>query len=178
MSNHVTHLLPAYVNCELDRIKRDQVLRHVRVCAACQKALNEEESLTRDLKTWLPRMGRPTSGQIARLRTRVLSEAFALGRSAYSGHRFLSSIGVVLAALLVTAFVVSAMFGSPTNVSAAPNQFVPADIQATSTPVHTDSPSTVATLVALSMTPAPDQTLAVIGSPMAAPVPYTERQTY
>ncbi|MHB8628931.1 MAG: zf-HC2 domain-containing protein [Aggregatilineales bacterium] len=175
MRYHVTHLLPAYVHGQLNPKQLTRVTQHVRVCVDCRAALAREQAIARQLATHLPRIGQPAPGQLKRLWPRVRAEVFRAPRRAYQlNTRLWSSAGVLFVAVLIGAFALAALFGGPTSANAAPNQFVPGDVQMTNTPVHTDAPPVDATGVAL-LTPSASSTARVVGSPPPAPAPETVR---
>ncbi len=175
MRYHVTHLLPAYVHGQLNAQQSARVTEHVRVCIDCRAALAREEALIRQLASYLPRIGQPAPNQLKRLWPRVRAEMLRAPHRAFNHNtRVWSSAGVLFVALLIGAFALAALFGGPTYANAAPNQFVPGDVQMTNTPVHTDSPAADATGVAL-LTPPPSVTARMVGSPPPAPAPDTVR---
>jgi hypothetical protein len=175
MRYHVIHLLPRYVDGQLNPRQLARVTEHVRVCADCRVALAGEQVLARQLTTRLPRIGQPTRSQLKRLWPRVRAEAFRVPRRAYRlNTRLWSSAGVLLVVLIIGAFALAALFGRPTYANAAPNQFVPGDVQMTNTPVHTDAPPSDQAQVAL-LTPPPSSTARIVGSPPPAPAPETVR---
>jgi hypothetical protein len=137
MPKHVYHLLTAYVHQQLPRAQRIGVAQHVQRCAPCREALAREERLARDLQSTLPLIGQPRQGQLGRLWPAIWAEIKA--PRSEKGLR-MPSYGMALALMLVCAFVVSVFFNSPTYATAAPLPPVPAEIQATSTPIFTEQP--------------------------------------
>jgi anti-sigma factor RsiW len=175
LSQHVTHLLPAYVARELDPRRRMRVAKHLSNCAECRAALIRESNLARDLKATMPHIGEPRPGQLARLWPAIRAEiARAPRRSGTLPFASLMpSAGLLMAMLLMGAFGLSALFGNPAHASAAPNPFVPSDIQATNTPVRTDSPDD--RVIALAE-PRASQTANAFNVPMASPAPLPARR--
>jgi hypothetical protein len=186
-------LLAGYVNRQLDRRQRAQVVTHLKRCADCRSALRQEKEVAQELTAYMPRIGQSEPGQLRHLWPKIRTEAFGVPARGYAyanqtAHTW-SSLGVIGGALLIASFALSALFGGPTYVNAAPNQSVPSDIQATNTPVRTDAPGALSTLAAL-ITPPPSRTAAsatevdnygvygVPGSPIAAPAPRSVRWSH
>ena len=193
-NGHVRPLLSAYVNGQLDRRQRQRVAWHLKYCADCRKALIRERELARDLLVYMPQIGQSTPGQLRRLWPKIRAEALGVPARGYAyaqqTAKNWSSVGVIAGALIIATFAFSSLFGMPTYASAAPNQSVPSDIQATNTPVRTDAPGTISTLAAL-ITPPPSRTAASVvpgadsagingmpGSPIAAPAPHNVRWSH
>jgi anti-sigma factor RsiW len=160
---HVTHLLPAYVHQQMNARQRDQVRRHLRECPACRAALTREESLVRDLRQMMPGIGEPAPGQLRRLWPAVRAEV----QTAPPAVRLIPSLSVLVMMMLICAFSISALFGDgTTHAIAAPNQRVPADIQATNTPFHTEEPRDEAATALI-----PSQTASALELPKPSPAP-------
>lgn len=168
MRNHVHHLLTAYVHYQLPRAKRERVWRHVQNCPECRAALAREETLVRDLKTRLPLIGRPPRGLLARLWPRIWAE---IRRPSSRYGLRIPSFGVAALLILWGALLVSALFNSPAQASAAPSQPVPAEIKATVTPIYTEEPDVMV------LTPKPSRTAYVSYLsllPAASPAPIAD----
>ncbi len=170
---HVTHLLPAYAHRQLSGQRREKVARHLKDCAACRAALIREEALARELAVTLPLIGQPAPGQLRRLWPSIRAQISTTTGVEARHKRLLPSAGVLLAMLLICAFSVSSLFSGTTHVSAAPNPFVPADIRATNTPVHTDTPDNSGGSAADA--PLPSQTASAFNGPMPSPAPLPVR---
>ena len=165
MRRHVNHLLTAYVHGQLTRKERDRVAVHVRLCSDCRDALRREEELAGDLNRYLPRIGQPKRGQLARLWPSIWREF-----RTPPGLRYWPSYGLVLALMVLSAFVLSSLFTGQTHAIAAPFQAVPADVRATVTPVRTGEPTADA--------PKPSETAnALLILPMASPAPHVDSTT-
>ncbi len=161
MRKHVKHLLTAYVHGQLSRSERDRVAVHVRICADCRDALRREEGLARDIARDMPRIGQPKRGQLARLWPAIWLDF----RRPRRLSQWLPSYGMVLALMLLVAFVVSSLFTGPKHAAAAPFQAVPADVRPTVTPVYTTEPVAGA--------PKPSETAdARLILPLASPAPH------
>jgi anti-sigma factor RsiW len=141
MRRHVTHLLTAYVHQQLSPRQRDRVHRHIDGCPSCRAALTREQFIARDLKQYMPMVGRPERGQLRRLWPRIRTELLSVPPA----MKLLPSFSVLAMMMLVFTMGISALFGGPAHAIAAPNQHVPADIKATNTPVRTEEPSAEAT---------------------------------
>ena len=162
LRKHVNHLLTAYVHGQLSRREQDRVTVHVRLCADCRDALRREEQLARDVTRHMPRVGQPRRGQLARLWPAIWREF-----RTPPGLRYWPSYGLVLALMVLCAFVLSSLFTGQTHAIAAPFQAVPAEVRATVTPVRTDEPTADA--------PKPNETAnALLILPMASPAPRVE----
>src|SRR5579862_394572 len=146
MRDHVYYLLAAYVNRQLPRRERSRVLLHTQMCSECRAALEREEQLAYDLRTLLPTVGKPEPGQLRRLWPTIWS----LYRGTPTDYRpfdqGLKSVGMALVLFAVCVIVTSAVFGGTVHADAAPLPPVPAEMRATDTPVHTDSPAVVAVI--------------------------------
>jgi len=193
-NGHIQPLLAGYVSGQLDRRQRLRVVSHLKYCVDCRQALSRERELARDLSVYMPQIGQSAPGQLRRLWPKIRAEALGVPARGYAyAHQTAqnwSSVGVVAGALLIMTFALSTLFGLPAYASAAPNQSVPSDIQATNTPVRTDAPGTISTLAAL-ITPPPSRTAASVvsdsgvsgvygasGSPIAAPAPHNIRWSH
>jgi anti-sigma factor RsiW len=141
MRKHVRHLLTAYVQHQLSPALAARVASHVRECPECHTALDREMLLTRDLARYVPQIGRPRHGQLARLWPAIWHE-FRTPTS--NAKRWLPSYGLLMAFLLACAFFTSSLFAGPSHVIAAPVPLVPADVRPTVTPIHTDEPTVTA----------------------------------
>ncbi len=136
MRRHVTHLLTAYVHQQLSQRQRDRVHRHLDNCPSCRAVLVREQFIARDLKQYMPTVGRPEKGQLRRLWPRIRAELL----SAPPALKMLPSFSVLAMMILVFSMGVSALFGGPGHAIAAPDPLVPADVKATNTPVRTEDP--------------------------------------
>jgi anti-sigma factor RsiW len=165
MRNHVRHLLTAYVHHQLPRTRRERVWRHVQTCPECRAALAREESLARDLKAKIPLIGRPPRGLLARLWPRIWAE---MRRPSVRCGVRIPSFGVAAVAILWGALVVSALFNTPAQASAAPSQPVPAEIKATVTPIYTEEPTVIV------LTPKASRTAYISLLPAASPAPIAD----
>lgn len=165
MRKHVTHLLGAYTNGQLRPADRQRVAVHVRVCPECRAALADHQQLARNLGRFVPQIGQPQRGQLARLWPAIWREfRTPPGRLI----RWLPSYGLVLALMMLFAFAFSALFTGPSHAIAAPvqvQQAVPAEVRATMTPVRTDEPLAVDTL-------RPSETASALIQPLASPAPH------
>jgi hypothetical protein len=174
MSKHVYHLLTAYVHQQLSGAQRVYVARHVQRCAPCREALAREERLARDLQSTMPLIGQPAQGRLGRLWPTIWAEIKVPRPD--KGFR-LPSYGMALALTLVCAIVVSVFFNSPTYATAAPLPPVPAEIQATATPIFTEQPNLARTQestqpIASRTAFAPTHPNQPILPPMPSPAPY------
>lgn len=162
-NQHVTHLLTAYVHDQLSKRQRDRVHKHLDSCLVCRAALSREQFIKQDLKQGMPALGRPEPGQLRRLWPRIRAEL----RAAPPVVRLLPSFSALAMMILVAAIGVSSLFGGTSHASAAPEPLVPADIKATNTPVHTESPGAhVESLATASQTASP-----LLIPPQASPAP-------
>ena len=163
--SHVRHLLNAYVHDQLSAPQRDQVIRHVRICADCRAALDREERFAHDLMKFMPQIGQTESRQIARLWPAIWSEL----RAPLTRHPDrLPKLGMAFALILVCVFVSSMFFTSSAQAQAAPSrsgQSIPAEIQPTWTPARTDNPT------ANNATPQASETASAFDVPMPSPLP-------
>lgn len=166
---HIDHLLTAYVHGQLSKRQRDRVHRHLDGCMACRAALSREQFIKRDLQAGFALIGRPEPGQIRRLWPRIRAEL----RAAPPIVRLAPSFSALAIMVLVCAIGISSLFGTSSHASAAPEPFVPADIRATDTPVHTESPRTADTdaVIVASQTASP-----LLVPPQASPAPPPARQ--
>ncbi len=138
MRKHVRHLLTAYVHHQLPPALAERVASHVWQCLECRMALEREAQLAHELARYVPQIGRPRPGQLARLWPAIWHEFRAPTPRA---NRWVSSYGLLMAFMLACAFFVSSLFGGPSHVIAAPVPLVPADVRPTVTPIHTDEPT-------------------------------------
>jgi anti-sigma factor RsiW len=136
---HVTHLLVAYVHQQLPERQRARVHRHLDNCPSCRAALAREQFIARDMKQYMPLVGRPERGQLRRLWPRIRKELL----NAPPAIKMLPSFSVLAMMILMFTMGVSALFGGPGHAIAAPNPLVPADVKATNTPFHTEEGATV-----------------------------------
>ncbi len=168
MPKHVYHLLTAYVHHQLPGAQCLIVAQHVQRCAPCRAALAREERLVRDLQSTMPLIGQARQGQLGRLWPAI----WAGIKAPRSNRGFrMPSYGMALALMLVCAVVVSVFFNSPAYATAAPLPPVPAEIQATSTPIFTEQPNLARTQE--STQPIASRTaFAPTLPPMPSPVPY------
>ncbi len=143
MRNHVRHLLTAYVHHQLSPALAARVASHVGECPECRTALDREMQLARELARYVPQIGRPRPGQLARLWPAIWLE-FRTPTSVNAAKRWLPSYGLLMAFMLACAFFTSSLFAGQAHVIAAPVPLVPADVRPTVTPIHTDEPTTVA----------------------------------
>lgn len=126
----------------------------------------------RDVQAYLPAIGKPAPGQMARIRAKVLAEANTPAEKAQTPFWF-PSFGVAVMAILLCGFVLSAFFSGATSVTAASLQPVLAEVEATWTPIVTERPG----LDLLAVTdaterPRASQTVpAYFAPPAASPVP-------
>src|SRR5947207_2454028 len=104
MRNHVFHLLSAYVHGQLSRSERERVAVHVRLCAECRAALDQERRTARELAIYMPLVGQPKRGQLARLWPVIWME-FRTPQTRMT--HWLPSYGVVLMLIMLCAFVLS-----------------------------------------------------------------------
>lgn len=145
MNRHVKHLLSAYVHDQLSPSRRRRVTHHLSQCEQCRAAwLRDQEAagrIRREMKTF----GRPDRAALARGYGVVMGQV-RLNRPHLS-FNWLPSLGMGLAVMLTFALLTSALIGGATYAGAAPLPPVPAEIQATWTPVVTEPP-TSPTLVA------------------------------
>ncbi len=176
LSQHVTDLLPAYADRQLNPRRRARVAKHLSACAQCRAALTHESRLARDLTGTLPRIGQPRPGQLARLWPAIRAEIKRVPRrqAIQPIAALMPSAGLLVAALLIGVLGLSVLFGNPGHASAAPNPFVPSDIHATNTPVRTDSPDD-GKVVALAE-PHASQTANAYNLPMPSPAPPPARK--
>src|SRR5258706_6689596 len=169
-STHTRHLLNAYVHGQLTDGEREQVARHVRMCAYCREALDREERLARDLIKFMPQIGQSDSLKIAKLWPAVWSE---LRAPLTKNSNRLPKLGMVLAVILLCVFVSSMFFTGSAQALAAssrPLQFIPAEIQPTWTPARTDNPSIAST------TPQASETTRAFDSPRPSPLPFVKNR--
>jgi hypothetical protein len=161
MHKHVKHLLTAYVHDQLSRLERNRVAVHVRMCADCRDALRREERLAQDIARDMPRIGQLRRGQLSRLWPAIWLDFRTPRRLSH----WLPSYGVVLALMLLCAFVVSSLFTGQKHAVAAPFQAVPADVRPTVTPVYTIEPG--------ADVPKPSETASArLILPLASPAPH------
>ena len=161
MSNHVQHLITAYVHRQLPRKQRDRVLLHVTMCAECRAILDNEQQIVRDLARQMPQIGQPSRGQLARLWPSIWLE-FRTPRK--RGVKWLPSYSLAVMLIVFFVFAVSALVVGPTQAIAAPFQAAPTQILATATLVKTDEPLGQATLEA-------SETANPFTLPMPSPAP-------
>lgn len=163
--SHVRSLLNAYVHDQLIGTQRDQVIRHVRICANCRAVLDREERLAHDLVKFMPQIGQDDSRQIARLWPAIWSEL----RAPLTKHPSrLPKLGMAFALIMVCVVVSSMFFTGSAQALAAPSrpgQFIPAEVQPTWTPARTDNPT------ALNGTPPASETASAFDGPMPSPLP-------
>jgi anti-sigma factor RsiW len=133
---HVTHLLTAYVHQQLSARQRDRVHRHLDECPTCRAALAREQFIARDLKQYMPLVGRPERGQLRRLWPRIRTELWQVSPIV----KLLPSFSVIAMMVLIFTISVSALFGGTGHAIAAPNVISNADVKATNTPVRTEEP--------------------------------------
>src|SRR5262249_1593923 len=166
---HVHPLLNAYVHGQLTAAQREQVVRHTRICSECRAALDREERGARDLINFLPRLGEPRPGQMARLWPAIWSELRApLTRNAIRNSNRLPKIGMAFALILLCVFVSPMFFSGPAQVQAAPThpqQFIPAEVLPTWTPARTDNPTVS------NVTPEASETARTPDGPRPSPPP-------
>lgn len=141
-SNHVYHLLTAYVHHQLPRAERNRVLLHLQTCPDCWMAMERESQLVHELQAHMPGIGQPERNQLARLWPAIWAE-FKTAQTRSKAVIRWSSYGMALALMvLVGIFVTSALFNNPVPAMAAPVQAQPSDVRATWTPVFTEEPIT------------------------------------
>ncbi len=140
MRKHVRHLLTSYVHHQLSPALAERVAVHLRQCSECRTALDQEMQLSRELARYVPQIGRPRPGQLARLWPAIWHE-FRTPPSNVNVKHWLPSYGLLMAFMLACAFFTSSLFTGPSHVIAAPVPLVPADVRPTVTPIHTDEPT-------------------------------------
>lgn len=173
-SNHVRHLLTAYVHRQLSRPERLRVLKHLQTCEACRAALAREDQVAHELQTFMPTLGLPPQGRLARLWPTIWAEFQAMPASLSLSAR-MPSFSMALIGMLLCALLTSVLLVGPTNATAAPLQAlqaVPGDGSAAS--------STLTATVAVPSGNAPMRPTASATSesrangPTIAPAPTTE----
>jgi anti-sigma factor RsiW len=162
MRNHVHDLLTAYVHRQLPRKEHNRVLLHLQMCAECRDAMEQELELVRDLKTYMPTIGRPKPGQLARLWPLIWAE-FRATQFKRPSFRMPSYSMALVIVLIVCVFITSSLFSMPTFASAAPDQPGPQDVKATATKIYTSEPTSVSYV--------PSETADAPVPPMASPAP-------
>ncbi|MBE2193778.1 MAG: zf-HC2 domain-containing protein [Anaerolinea sp.] len=145
MNRHVKHLLSAYAHDQLSPSRRRRVTHHLSRCEQCRAAwLRDQETVGR-IRREMRTLGMPDRAVLARGYGAVMGQV-RLNRPHLSFH-WLPSLGMGLAVMLTFALLTSALIGGATYAGAAPLPPIPAEIQATWTPVVTEPP-TAPTLVA------------------------------
>ncbi|HVO42401.1 MAG TPA: zf-HC2 domain-containing protein [Aggregatilineales bacterium] len=161
---HVHHLIVAFAHGQLSRREQRRVLQHTQFCAECRVALDREIQFVADLRAELPAIGRPTARQMTRMWSALWTEYRGTNHRP-SLDQPLQSIGMALALFLLCVFVSSAFFGGASQVIAAPLPPIPADVRATDTPVHTDTPGNTIPAAL------PSEVAIFSGIPKPSPVP-------
>ena len=160
-TRHIDHLAVAYVNRELNARQRRYVQQHLRHCAACRERIAADSQLAYDLSALLGQLGAPERGQLSRLYRPIgtalqqdLQQEQALP---YQVHRRNAKSRAVnhglpwgmypLYSLMITGLMVVGLIigaaGWPEPARAVALPMVPADVKATSTPMHTEPPNPV-----------------------------------
>jgi len=166
MSKHVDHLLIAYVHRQLPRAQRTEIAAHLRRCPECRAVFEREQQLARDLATFMPQMGQPRRGQLARLWPTIWRD---FSKPPARWPIWLSSYGLAVLMLILCIFGVSALFGSTDPANAASLGIGPAAVSATSTPV-----AMIGSATAVNQ-PSPSETASAYSLPMASPIPIAAR---
>jgi len=133
---HIRRSLDRYLRHELPPAERQRVQQHLARCAACREALQHESRLTDDLRHLLRQKTTPKRGQLSRLLPAVLS-------AARMPRRVISRLGsyrAAFAVMIVSTILTSAILGASVSAVAAPLQPIPAEVQATWTPIVTEPP--------------------------------------
>lgn len=141
---HVHHLLVAYAHRQLTPMQQRRLWRHVARCAECRAALAREEQIAHDMQTFLPRLGQPAPGQLARLWPAIWQKVQRPAPARWS-NRGLQPYGMVMALVIMCVMLSSALFQNTGHANAAPLQPVPAEVEATFTPIYTEEPGKSAT---------------------------------
>jgi len=166
---HVTRLVVRYSHGQLSSRQRARVINHARGCERCRAALAREEQLAGDLRRELPRLGQPTSGQLAAAWAGVWQEIRTPRRSRGPARdAWLPGLSMVVAVLLMVAVALPALRDGGLRVEAAPVQALPL-ATSSPTPGAAETGAAVAASAAPE-TPAPPATLALAGA-TPAPMP-------
>lgn len=137
MSEHIDHLLTAYIHQQLSPALKTQVAHHLQRCDHCRAALDQELSIGRELRDWMPAIGKPNKEQLT-----VLWSSVRQDRRHGLSWRWADGFPFTLIAMGLFIVVIACMVifvQGPLPAIAAPVS--PQQIQVTWTPYLTERPT-------------------------------------
>lgn len=141
MTEHIEHLLTAYIHDELPVHLRGRVTRHLESCDVCYAAFARERELTRLLTAQLPALSTPRPEQLTRLRGDILaSVGETSARRSQAPQQRLPGWGFALVMSVALLLLMPALVLPGVAAVDAPAQHGPAMIAATATQSLTDAP--------------------------------------